>query len=67
MSKGKAHYAGYEAPHEGDNCEYWSDTYCGQDSENLTQYEDCVTCKNCLRIINKYKSNTTNNATTGKD
>jgi hypothetical protein len=57
MSKGKTHYASYEPPHEGDNCEYWSDAICGQESENLTQYEESVTCKNCLRLINKSKSN----------
>jgi hypothetical protein len=57
MSKGKTHYASYEAPHEGDNCEYWSDAICGQESENLTQYIEDVTCKNCLRLINKSKSN----------
>jgi len=55
--KGKTHYASYEPPHEGDNCEYWSDAVCGQESENLTQYEDYVTCKNCLRLINKQQSN----------
>lgn len=54
------HYASYEAPHEGDNCEYWSLTACGHDYENVTQYEDSVTCKNCLREINKSKQPTTN-------
>lgn len=48
MSKGKTHYASYEAPHEGENCEYWSDAICGHESENLTQYIEDVTCKNCL-------------------
>ena len=58
MSKGKTHYASYEAPHEGDNCEYWGDPACGTSSENLTQYQDDVTCINCIRIIlhsEKYK------------
>jgi hypothetical protein len=67
MSKGKTHYAGYEPPYEGDNSEYWSDTACGQESENLSQYEDGVTCKNCIRVINKSKSTTTNDTTTGND
>ena len=58
MSKGKTHYASYEAPHEGDNSEYWGDPVCGTSSENLTQYQDNVTCSNCMRIIlnsEKYK------------
>jgi hypothetical protein len=56
--RGKTHYATYEAPHEGDNCEYWGDPICGQASENLSQYEDDVTCSNCIRLIlrsDKYK------------
>lgn len=53
MSKSKVlHYASYEAPHEGDNSEYWSLTACGHDYENVTQYEDSVTCKRCLKAIN---------------
>lgn len=53
MSKGKTHYASYEASHEGDNSEYWSDTACGQESENVTNEEGCVTCYNCLSLIHK--------------
>ena len=49
MASKVLHYASYEAPHEGDNCEYWSLTACGHDYENVTQYTDDVTCKNCLR------------------
>lgn len=58
MSKGKTHYASYEAPHEGDNTAYWGDPICGESSENLTQHYDDVTCNNCVRIIlrsEKYK------------
>lgn len=52
MGKSKIlHYASYEAPHEGDNCEYWSLTACGRDRDNVTQYEDSVTCKRCLKAI----------------
>ena len=53
--KGKTHYASYEPPHEGDNCEYWSDTACGQESENVTNNEDSVTCFNCLSLVHKGK------------
>jgi hypothetical protein len=51
VSKGKTHYASYEAPHEGDNCEYWGDPICGKQSDDLTNEEDAVTCKDCVRII----------------
>lgn len=51
MSKGKTHYASYEAPHEGDNSEYWGDPICGLSSEDLTQYPDEVTCKKCFKLL----------------
>jgi len=57
MSKSKTHYASYEPPHEGDNSEYWSDTACGRESENVSQYYDGVTCANCLRVIQKSDRN----------
>ena len=61
MGKSKVvHYASYEAPHEGDNCEYWSLTACGHDYENVTHHEEDVTCKRCLKLINKPKALNTN-------
>lgn len=51
MSKGKMHYASYEAPNEGDNCEYWGDPICGSSSEDLTQYPDEVTCNKCFKLL----------------
>lgn len=56
MSNGKTHLAGYDAPNESDSFGYWGETTCGSESENVTQYENEVTCKNCLRIINKCKT-----------
>lgn len=57
MSKSKElHYASYEAPHEGDNCEYWSNAACGPEYENVTHRESEVTCKRCLKILEKNKS-----------
>lgn len=50
MSK-RTHYASYEAPHEGDNSEYWGYPICGSSSDNLTQYEDDVTCLKCVRLL----------------
>jgi hypothetical protein len=55
--KGKIHLAGYDPPNESDSFGYWGETTCGSESENVTQYESEVTCKNCLRLINKSKSN----------
>lgn len=60
MSRSKVlHYASYEAPHEGDNCEYWSNAACGPEYENVTHIEADVTCKKCLKLINKDKNNST--------
>lgn len=56
MRKSKVHYATYEAPHEGDNCEYWSNAACGPEYENVTQHEDMVSCMHCLRILKKDKA-----------
>lgn len=56
MSRKKVtHFAYYEAPHEGDNSEYWSNAICGPECENVIQYKDRVTCKHCLRILKKDK------------
>lgn len=55
--RGKTHYAGYEAPNESDNNPYWSETLCGLDypETGLTDEEDMVTCKNCLRLMKPKK------------
>lgn len=58
MIRGKTHYASYEAPHEGDNCEYWGDPICGSSSEDLTKHPDEVTCNKCFKLLlksSKYK------------
>ena len=58
MSKGKTHYACHEAPHEGDNTEYWGDPICGSFSENLTEHPEDVTCNRCFKLLQqtvKYK------------
>lgn len=51
--KGKTHYAYYDPPNESTSFGEWGDPVCGCSSENTTQYENEVTCKHCLRIINK--------------
>jgi hypothetical protein len=55
MASKVLHYASYEAPHEGDNCEYWSNAACGPEYENVTHHIDEVTCKKCLKTLAKEK------------
>ena len=50
------HYAGVERGNESNPHDEWGITSCGLelDSNSLTDREDWVTCKNCLKSIAKY-------------
>lgn len=54
---GKIHMAGFERGNESNPHDEWYTTYCGMEytDSDLTDVEEIVTCKNCLRVINKYK------------
>lgn len=44
----KIHFATVEKANESDNSDYWSDTVCGIESENVLNDWQSVTCKKCL-------------------
>jgi len=54
----KTHYGTCDRANESDNQDYWSDTFCGLEyTESLmTDRENEVTCKRCLKVIEKMKS-----------
>jgi len=54
-SKSKTHYAICDHANESDNNDYWSSTACGIEytESELTDRLKEVTCKNCLRVINR--------------
>lgn len=53
--KGQVHYANVEYGNESQPEDEWGETACGLELEphSLTDREDRVTCKNCLRTIKK--------------
>ena len=53
----KQHYAYVDRGNESYPYDEWSETACGLELEPsyLTNREEWVTCKNCLRVINYYK------------
>ena len=54
----KTHYGYCERANESDNNDYWSETYCGlEETESpMTDRINEVTCKRCLKTIEKQKS-----------
>lgn len=52
---GKIHYANVERGNESQPNDEWGITACGLELEphSLTDREDWVSCKNCLRAIKK--------------
>lgn len=46
----KRHYAILESrANESDNNDYWSDSICGLQTENVTDAWESVNCKKCLK------------------
>lgn len=51
----KTHYASVERGNESDPMDYWSDTVCGIESENLDNDWSIISCKRCLKRKEQYK------------
>ena len=53
----KTHYAQCDRANESDNQDYWSRTTCGLEECESPMTEDTkyVTCKNCLKVINRLR------------
>lgn len=54
---GKQHYAYVELGNENNPHDEWSETACGLELEpsHMTNRQEWVTCKNCLRSIEHYR------------
>lgn len=54
----KTHFGQVDRANESDNQDWWSDTYCGLEYHEspMTDREEYVTCKKCLKVIEKIKN-----------
>lgn len=58
----KTHYCGIDYPNESDNSYYYSPTACGLEycESPMTDKVKEVTCKNCLRVLEKAEQSASN-------
>lgn len=64
---GKQHHAYCDRGNESYPYDEWSETACGLELEPdyLTNREEWVTCKNCLRVLERYRRINANRPITG--
>ena len=51
----KTHFATVERANESDNNDYWSNTACGIESENVENDWIVVNCKKCLKHKDQFE------------
>lgn len=52
----KTHFATVERASESDNNDYWSNTVCGIESENVENDWSVVSCKKCLKRKDQFEN-----------